>query len=398
MRGALRWSLPLVVSGLLAAQGVNTPSVGEDLTNLTIDELMTRLPPIGMEWNHEGVVPANWTLVPAAQEFRKRIESGTALTPEQWKHVLISTGVLRLRERWPITEPFVVSLRVPGWLRNTQLRLVPAEPGLAPAQAGFLSSGGPGWCGDSAGRQEQDWRYQGLGDLPLGQQSLAFTLDMERGAPGRSPRVVAQESSAPAPVGVFLTGALSFEVEGVREVDEAVPPQSSLEIDSAVRSSLGVAFRDNWDGTRYPFMIVDPDVLNDSRLAGLGLSLDVDVLRDGAVQETFHLFVSAYEMPVRRSSLHSAREQPFAVHVPSSIPASVEASSAARESWSLRVHGTSEGVCALWYARSRWSGTILVPLDELIQREQDGPHGSGGFWSTPDPELARIRYLSRAGR
>jgi hypothetical protein len=350
-----------------------------DPTALSLEELIDHLPVVGAEWIKPVARNQPWELVPVAAEFRDRVERGAVLTAEQWKRTLVSTGVLRLRERWPVSEPFAVSMRYPGWLVNTAIRLVPREAGLQPAEVGWLN-GHPS-CGTYAMQTKRAWLYQELGALPPGPRRLAFDLALERGRPYR------RSSSRPAgesepPVGPFFRGEIAFDVEIVPTIDQAIPPRSGPELDAAVRSTLSLAF-DDWSSGRTALLVADPDIGN-PLLSRLGLSLTIDILQGEQFVESAVLVPSSYDFLASGISVHDAPEQPFAWTTLRKFPVALEHDAEGRASWSVRVCGTSEHVLALWPAASYWNGTLTVSIDELITRERTvAPLGRGPWVYMP---------------
>jgi hypothetical protein len=203
------------------------------------------------------------------------------------------------------------------------------------------------------------------------------------------------------PTGTFFTGEVSFDFTGVAQVDDALPPHSSSALDAAVLASLSLAVSELLDGRRFVHLIVDPDLGSHPELRGVGLSLEVEVLRDEVVQERRHLFVSAYESPVRRSSLHSNLPQPFDSATLDSLPTVIEGDALERAHWSLRVRGASRGVWGLWYAQSYWNGAGEVALDALLRREHEvaGDRRRLDFALPPDHGmLPRIEAQPRGKR
>ena len=348
-----------------ALQGpVEAPGAPEDLTRLSLDALIERLPPAGAEWIRPAEGNSVWLLVPEAEEFQRRIEGGAVLDAEQWKRALLGSGALRVRSRWPASEPFAVSMRQVGWLDRTEMRLVPRDPGLRAAEVGRTRSS---HCGTGAMHESRARLYQELGPLPLGPQRIPCALTLERGQPrGRN---VAQ-------LGRFFQGEIELEVEVVPTLDEAIPPCSSPTLDAAVRETLSLAF-DVWSGERVALLVADPDP-RDARLAGVGLSLALEVLDGERVVETLTLVPSAYDVLAVGSSVHEGSDATIDWAVLSALPAELEHDAARRARWKVRVRGTSEHVLGLWDATSRWSGSLEVSLDELIEREaRVAPEGRG---------------------
>lgn len=368
------WAAGVCAGTLLSGQEPVGPVTG-DLTRLPLDELIQRLPAAGSEW----IRGASWRLVPVAQELKDRIEHGAELSGDQWKRALLSTGAVRMRSRWPSSEPLAISMKEVGWLPCTRVRLEPRDATLAPVEAGWLN--GPGFCGTYSSQVEQSWLYQVLGELPLGRQTLVLDLTLERGRPFRSRFAKADEGFV-APAGVFFRGTLSFDVEIVATADEAVPPRSSSELDAAVRRTLSLAF-DDWAHGRAALLVVDPDV-RDPALARLGLSLDIELRHGEELVQEMHLTASTYDPLCSSISVHEAPDQPFSFGVLGVLPIATEGDPAARAGWSARARGTSQHALQLWEADAYWSGEVRLSLDELIQREREvAPEGRGPWVYMP---------------
>lgn len=351
-------------------------SEAEDLSMLRMDALIERLPAEREDWLRD---EDGWRLLPAASEMKARLERGAALTGEQWSRALRRTGALRHKSRWPQDRPFALSMRAPGWLPVTQIRMVPRQPGWESAQLGLLYQS---TCGTFMGWKDQEWRYQELGSLPVGVHPVVFDVTIERGH--RSGLFRPPDEVVPAS-GVLWSGEMALHVEVFGTIDEAVPPVSSPACAAAVRRSLSLAFSD-WAGGRKAILVADPDVRGDAVLRNLGLSLAIDVLEGHAVVESLTLVPSTQDSLAGSNSVHGTAEQPIAFTSVESIPVRTESDAHARLPWSIRVRGTSEHVWALWEAEQRWAGELVIPLDELIEREHElAPDGRGPWIWSPRP-------------
>lgn len=91
------------------------PTPDEDLTELDLDELIERLPPIEGEhvWDRE---ERKWSLRPEVTEFARRLDERVELSDEEWREVLLRSGAIQVRERWPEGRPFAITLQPPEWL------------------------------------------------------------------------------------------------------------------------------------------------------------------------------------------------------------------------------------------------------------------------------------------
>ena len=88
-------------------------------------------------------VPGAEALPDPDEEFTTRIERGDVLTAEQWKRALVSTGALRVRERWPAGVPFAVSAREPEWLWHMAVHFASTGPELGAFDVGARRRANP---------------------------------------------------------------------------------------------------------------------------------------------------------------------------------------------------------------------------------------------------------------
>ncbi len=339
----MRWKRTVAAwlcAGVLGAQ-VASQSDEAQMQGLTLDELVAHLPTAGSEWIGDGT---QWTIAPAAAELKRRIEQGVERTEEHWKRVLLATGVLALRERWPASEPFAVSMRLPSWLGR--VTLAPLDERLAVAQCGF-----PSWCGNSRSLQTQRWAYQPLGELPLGPHRLAFALTVE------GPRN-AEEGDE-----FFFEGEFEFPIEVVASLDEALPPLSGPELEREIGRALGIGF---FGTDRLATLVLAPD----AGLQDIALVLELELLHEGVVLQTRRLRAEVW-----KQSLGPAGAHRDSVAFPA-VPDLLSRDPGARRGWSLRVRSTDDGVLTQWRARRRWVGAFELPLETLFTREQErNPEG-----------------------
>ncbi|MCK6449031.1 MAG: hypothetical protein L6Q99_21760 [Planctomycetes bacterium] len=338
-----------------------------DVAQLALDELITRLPLVHEEcdWDSKRNVA---TCDPALMEFLRRLQSGARPSDEQWREVLVRTGCLRYRDRWPVDRPFAVSMRMPVWLPFSTIELVPTDATLAPAAARSLP---PGGCGTYADWVASDALYQELGRLPAGLQHLEFRASIV--VDGVMAGGFANRFPLPSlPEGVLWSGALTLTTEIVPTIDDAVSPIDDAAIGAAVRAALGVAFstwRIEGEWQRTAIVVLDPDVRANPVLDGVALSTRVEVVHDGAIVDTLELVASDHDRVALANSTSSSGRRRIDFASSRRIPAASETDPAARVGRTLRVVGTSEHVHALWGASRRWSGLLEIPLDEAIRNE-----------------------------
>jgi hypothetical protein len=346
----------------------------DDPHELDLDALIDRLPPIGSETVYNG---ERWELRPLPAEMKSRVEGGAKLTGEQWKRALLRTGALRIRTPWALPMPAAVSMRVPAWLDVTRIRMVPWDRRLNAVEVGSLV---PETCGTYATWCYQDWMYQELGSLDLGRHRIQFDVNIERGEDVWLKHFPKEGVTAPPP-GLVWQGAMEFELEVVPTWNDAIPPTSTPALDRAVGQSISVAF-DDWAHGRTAILVVDPNRLELSSLANVGLSLNVELWKGAQLMETLPMIPSTYDPIAQSISVAEDGDRSIAFSVLKSLPLSLETDREARRAWFLRVHGTGDRVWALWGAENRWSGTIDVPLDDLIERERAlAPKGRVWVWS-----------------
>jgi len=358
---------------LLFIQGGVPAPDSQDLRGISLDALIQRLPRVGSECQWDSVKRER-LCDPATEEIQRRLIAGTRPTDTQWRDALIGSGSVRIRSKWPEAVPFAISMRMPAWLPACEIRLQPRNPGLKAAKAGLLYHS---TCGTYSGWVYQDALYQELGTLPLGRHRLEFDVVVEAGD-GSSFLVKMPE----LPKGVIWEGSMTFDIEIVATMDDAVLPSKGEEVDAGVRESLGIAFA-NWgeEGKRTALLVLDPDLSASPNLVGVALSLRIEVLNHGIPVETMQLFANDYDQLALGNSVSKASQKAIAFRTSEKIPADLEMSESAHASWTLRVTGTTEDVLAGWDATRYWAGTLEIPIDEAIQGEKrrTGP-GGRGLW------------------
>jgi hypothetical protein len=329
----------------------------------SFDALIEALPDVRQERTYDRA-KRGFVLHPAAAEMRSRLDRGAVLTDSQWRRALRVSGAFRARDRWPMDEPFAVSLRAPSWLGVAQIRLTPTLSGLAPAVAGFLESPA---CGTSSLRTRQAGDYQRVGRLPAGTPAVEFDVLVERGMDTRKRRGL----EAPPP-GVLWSGTLAVPVQLVDGVDAAIASASDPELDAAVRASVGLAFRNYWkDRTsreRSAMVVIDVDTEKFPRLDATALSLRVEVLHAGRAVESVNVAAHPDDPSAKTLTRANGENRAFGFAFVKSIPAALETDDADLGGYELRVSGTHDGVLASWDAERWWSGSLTIPLREARKR------------------------------
>lgn len=347
-----------------------------DLRSLSTDAVIEGLPPAGTEWRFDPAVGEGFEHL-YSLEMRRRVVQG-GLTDEQWRTALLRTGAIRARATWPKDEPYAVSMTVPRWLDVSQVRLVPQMSGWRNAEAGEVFSGPSGTV---AMVRARDAKYQSLGKLPNRRSKIVFHVAVERGQSWFS------RDSDPAP-GMLWEGQFSLAVEPVDTVEQAIPAADSPALDKAVAASIGAGVR-NWhiNGRETPtfYVNIDPDTVAHPALGATGLSLEVDVLRNGNGVETVKLVAAALDPLLTSNSVGNGPQRFYASANLKGIPVDIAGDDASLREWTLRVRGTANHLLYLWDAQTHWRGEVTIPLGVAIgqERERTGPKGRGPEVSTP---------------
>jgi hypothetical protein len=339
-------------------RSLSTTQAGfEDFTRLDLDALIDRLPRVGPQYLPSGELRDSH---PASQELKRRLEAKQTLNEKQWQRALTRTGALCVRERWPADLPFAISMRAPVWLEDMSVWLTPRRSDFAKAYVtgkGFDSLA----CGTyRLGVASSAW-YQRLGLLPPGPTRLEFevVIDREDGS------ALFLQESEPGPTSPAWRGQFAFDVEVVADLEAAIPPVSTPELDAAVRRWLGLAFLDSpsWPGT---YVTLDRRYQDDPVLSEIGLSLAIEVLHDGIAVQREPVLLSRESWSYSEATDRSFDGEPL-----SALSAELKGNAQNRAGWSIRVRGTSQNVLTLWEAKRRWSGEFVISLDELIARERE---------------------------
>lgn len=372
-------ALALVALASLALRSV-PPARSDAPAALSMDELIERLPPAGCEVRLDFT---DWTAIedPMNDEFERRIVAGAALSDEQWSRLLVVTRAVASWPRWPHDHPFAIAMAVPRSLGVCQIRLTPLDAGVGRAVAGETFAS---FSGTMAMMREAQARYQPLASLDRGRHRLTFDVEVERGEPFL---VFADPTEPTGPVGVIARFRHTIEVDVVDDVAEALPPAEGPDLDAAVASAIGAAIT-QWhfeDGGRQVLAVaVDPDLADHPELVEVGLSLTVELVRDGVTLATAPLVASRLDPMAAANSRSPTALRLCGLALFPTVPVdpSMERTDGG---WSLRVTGDDRHLIGLWDARRRWAGSIEVPLAEAMAAERARvPDKDGRAWvSTP---------------
>lgn len=337
------WILPIFVVLCLSAASwyFRWPArrIPNDLKHATIDELITLLP--NEEDGLWDASVAKYTINPAVEELKRRLDSGTSLTDKQWREALINSGTIRVRNDWPTGVPFAVSMRDPRWLGLSEIRFVPRMTGLTSAMAGMLHGS---TCGTFIMGMRADALYQELGTLSVGRHQLEFDVTIERGK-----RDECYSEPTDPPPGVLWKGLMTFTIDVVASEDDVLQTLRGLEVDSAVRASIQLVAYKN-EGSDCVAVTVEPNPLLFPALSSTALSLQVEVRRNEEVVEVAECYDSDDV-------------------ILECLPIDIINDENAQKDWSIRIIGTTKDVLKSWNATRRWSGEIIIPLRELLKKK-----------------------------
>jgi hypothetical protein len=242
-------------------------------------------------------------------------------------------------------------------------------------------------CGNAAMSEAENEMYQTLGSFGPDPHGVVFDVVIERGpsladtwggysrdAAGRGQFIPPADRPTKPPI--LWRGVLRLPVKAVDTIDEAVSPVRSPELDEAVRSSLGIAIpalAANWEDQRSCFITLNLDSEHHPALRDVGLSLVVDLLRDGRKAEV------AILSPIRPDGRPAviqrfwAGEHDYMMQALHAVPPGASEREVAR--WTVRARGSSDGVYALWGKSSRWTGEVEIPLSRALEQERTRVEG-----------------------
>ena len=323
-------------SALLGARGGAPP-----LDIRTADEAIEQLPPIGQDARWTG---KEWVVHPAAAWLTEYLAKGGPLTDEQWRRALSKSRAIRVRQRWPVDEPFAIGMEVPRWLPLTEIRLSSEISALSSARAGSLVPSRCGNCTDSARRRA---RYQVLGMLASSEpQVLRYQVVVERGPPPKS--FYARRSDPPPegpPAGVLWTGSVEFTVELVPELVNVVPAFQDEELDAEIHKLLVETL---WEDH---LLLVGVDFEAAPRVSNTALSFEL-TLFEGQEERGTKTFLALANPGLINQGVNWDLPAPLAD--PSL--------------WSIRVRGRPTEVLHDWDALRYWDGEITISLANVQRR------------------------------
>jgi hypothetical protein len=351
--------LAVITGGQLAPSvpGKRVPIGPQDMRQLSLDELIDRLPRVGFESIYDAD-RGFYVDDPSSAELQRRLEASVAMTDEQWQSALLRTGSLRCRPVWPVELRFAVMMRSPRWLGPAVVTAVPRIPGWPTATAGALV---PVTCANCASGRERRESYQELGSLPLGESDVVFDVSVERGDSAHQPN--AGPGPFPPP-GIVWRGPLHLRVTVVEDPDLAFHPVHNEALDEAIRRGLRLGHSSK-GGPAAPELTTvlsfKVDTKTEPSLATMAISLQVDVIRAGKLVNTYA--TASVRPPRTRSGILFC-----SIDLPC-VPGRSLVNPALLDDFEVRVRGVRADVERLWDAESYWNGSLQFKLSDLARDE-----------------------------
>ncbi len=343
------WVAALIVLAL--PMRTSEPELGSEFAKIapptSLDEALARLPCIGREYERSDTEDG-WIKHPVSAWLESYLDAGGTMSDANWQLALERGGVIRLRERWPASEPLAVSVRAPAWLPRAEIRLRPRRHGFREVSGGATR---PSHCGSAALGALYDDRYQVLGSLPLGGHVLDFDVEVVSG-PSQAQLDAVRGSrwfEVKRSVRAMWRGWIAHEVEIVEEFESVLPGAHDPGRDAAVRSLLIPSVHER-DGS-LTVSVASPDFPG-AELATTAVALELELLRHGSLVESKLLRI----------------EGPPRAWVWSGVQFQLPVGDLDPSLWSIRVRGSREDALRFWDATQRWDGEFEIPLSELPRR------------------------------
>lgn len=322
-----------------------------DARGLSMDQLIAMLPVAGEEVGADG---EGYAIDARATEFERRLAAGARLNDDQWRAVIANTRLLRWRERWPVTHDYYVGAFQPRWGWRLEFRFAPRGDSLDAVLCGTTHYE---TCGVGAMGRMSDQQVQRIGLLP--QRTHALVYDVT---------VVERATEPGPPTRLLWRGSIETPVKLTATLDEALPPLSAPSLAAALRERL----------VAQPYWVwgeVEPKCATQLRmeinrshapeLATVGLSLRIDVLRDGNVVESHRMPMETWDVFLRsgKKLITLGGVVETALVTPAALADSEELAR-----WSFRLVGIPDGALTQWNATSWWTGEVTVPAAEAFER------------------------------
>ncbi len=327
-------ALTAALPGKVGAAAPPVPAA-EDLTRLGLHELVARLPRLGeADWEADPKT-GRMVLLPQLSELRRRIESGVALDIDDWRTILVDKGYLRWRTKWPLGEPFAISLHLPALEQGLTVELVPRVTGWKRARASHWEM----MCGLGTASLWEDEDYQVLGPLSSERRTIDFDILPDCRASDWNRNRTALRT---------VLGPIRIDVAPAPTLDEVLERRTDALPGRALLRSLRLQIQPDGEGPGRVWLTTD---------SGWPRSLAAIVQAQ--------LAHGAREFPLTRLWMNELHRAPLARL--EGLPVEVAKGRHSSDEWILRLRGLPDGVLRDWDATSYWAGQIEIPLRDLIR-------------------------------
>lgn len=336
----------------------------EDLSALSLDDLINRLPSVDAEGVYDDRAH-EWVPMPEVVEMRSRLADGVTLSQSQWQRALTRTGILLCRPKWPVGGPVIVSMETSAWLPRIDITLTPRNAGLNHLACRSPMDFG---CGNAMALDRRMAAHQNLGMLPLGKHRITFDADIERTDSG-----LGRRSAQP---GTVWKGEIALDLEIVATLDEAVTPIDGGRMAAAISNAVGVAKAPWKDVFGDQLLIVfDANLQDDPRLASTVVSASAQIFRDGELKSEFPIHVARSDELLSANSVYPGPVQLFTFATIEEFPSTLIDDPDELARWSIRLTGTNSGVVDCKYATHYWNGVLEVGFDQALSNESNRTAG-----------------------
>lgn len=347
------------VASILVATTVATAQSVQELTTVQLIE-RAPAPDWVPAWVKELGRPENSDI---GDELAKRARSDE-LTPAEWKQLLESQRVLRMRSKWPRNEPVQAAILLPSWLcHNLEVRVAAAGvSGAVPIRSGRRWEAPCGLAGtDMLRREPAEKLVEKLGSLgtpPPQSGRVQINVEVRSGGKEFLSSVLWPEAKQ-----VY---AAQFErsVLLVDSTDEAILPVKSPELTGAVRSAVSIrAYPSRWaDSSIHISLGIGVDRREQPDLKGLGLGIRVEFLRDEKVIQSVSVADASMWAWAKDQWQANQTEVPELAAQYEKFRDEKE-----RARWKVRVVGDGPLSLSAWDCERYWAGEYTLSLDEVVR-------------------------------
>ena len=322
------------------------PSALAKLARVPLQDLI--LEQKGDPWDRSGRL---WTLRPTIQEMQRRAESGT-WSDEEWRTVLLDTGLFRTPSRWPASVPLQVCIDTQPWLRAAQVDVRAIDPDL-----GSVSQDArlPAFCANQWNLRVAMGRHLNLWPFPEGTTRVVFDVSVQQ---REDPEAWDPPSQSRR---LLWRGRITRPIAAVSSSSDVLPATHDPEEARSIRSSLRTTLRPSRGTWGELWVSFDAEYERTPNLGGLGMSLNVELWNGRAVVASTELIVDTE--PNWIGCVERCRGRAILTGPAGAMPVA----GADPSGWELRIRGATKGIPETWWADRWWDGSFSMPLAEAIE-------------------------------